>query len=85
MGETEKKEFKVNYGSTKVLKMIFTVNGGGTMTWNLKYPKDTLTKVQVATLADEMLTDGLILYKDNEAIALKDTYIYETATIEIPS
>ena len=78
------KDTRVNYGTTRVLKMSFYVNNGGTMTWNLKYPRTNLTKVEVINgVMNEMINDEAILYKNNEATEVKDAFIYETRTIEI--
>lgn len=81
----EKKSLRINYGSKEVLKMVFVVNGGGTMTWNLNYPKEGLTKVEVAGVMNEMISDNAILYKNNEATEIKEAYIYVTQYVEIPS
>lgn len=81
----EKKNLRINYGTTKVLKMVFIVNGGKTMTWNLKYPKNDLTKVEVAGVMNEMIEDNAILYNNSEATEIKEAYIYETSYIDIPN
>jgi len=82
----ELKDVRVNYGTTRVLKMIFYCNGGSRMTWNLKYPRTDLTKVEVINgFMNEAINDDFIIYKGNEAIEVVDAYIYETRTIEINS
>lgn len=81
----EKKNLRINYGTTKVLKMVFIISGGKTMTWNLKYPKNNLTKVEVAGVMNEMIEDNAILYNNSEATEIKEAYIYETSYIDIPN
>ena len=63
--------------------MFFVVNGGKTCTMSVEDPKTGLTKTEVATVMNEMITDNAILYNDNEAIEIKDAYIYETNTVEL--
>lgn len=80
-----KQQAKVTYGTVQVLKMIFDCNGK-TMTWNLKYPRADLTKVEVINgVMNEMIDDNAILYNNSEATDVKDAYIYETRTIQLPT
>lgn len=71
--------------STNVLKMIWTMNGGSTMTWNLKYPKNNIAKNTVKSFMESLIEDDALLYNNNEADEVKDFYIYQTQTIEIPT
>jgi len=67
----------------RTLKMFFVVNGGKTCALNLEDPKEGLTKVEVAGVMNEMISDNAILYNNNEATEIKDAYIYETNTVEL--
>lgn len=81
----QKLQVKVNYGTVRVLKMVFACNAM-TMTWNLKYPRNDLTKIEVINgVMNEMIQDNAILYKNSEATEVKDAYIYETRTIQMPA
>lgn len=80
-----KKDVRVNYGSTEVLKMVFVCNGGYTTTWNVKYPKDGLTKLEVKNLMTDMITNEYIVYNGNEITEIKEAYIYVTQYVEIPT
>lgn len=67
----------------RTLKMFFVVNGGKTCALSLEDPKTGLTKLEVESLMNEMITDEAILYNNNEATEIKDAYIYETNTVEL--
>lgn len=82
-GIENKSALRVNYGTTDVLKMTFVVMGGRTCTWNLKYPKTGLTKVQVAAFMNSIISDDAISYNGFEATEIKDAYIYETQYVEL--
>lgn len=78
------KEVRANYGTTRVLKMVFICDGGRKLTWNLKYPRADLTKVEVINgFMQDAITEDFILYNGHEASEAEDAYIYETRTIEI--
>jgi len=67
----------------RTLKMFFIVNGGKTCALSLEDPKTGLTKVEVAGVMNEMITEDAIVYNNNEATEIKDAYIYETNTVEL--
>lgn len=69
--------------TTRVLRMIFTVSGGATCTYNLADPKTDLTLSAVKALMEEMIEDEFGLYNGNELTDYKDAYIYETNTIAL--
>lgn len=83
MGENFGEKARITPGTTRVLKLIFNTSGGSTVTWNVKYPKTSITKAEVESEAEEIIDDGVILYKGYEATDLKDSYIYETTYSEL--
>lgn len=69
--------------SKTVLKMLFTVEDGKTVTWTLENPKSNLTYDEVSEFMDAVIDAQGILYNENKATEIKDAYIYETNKIEL--
>lgn len=69
--------------TSNVLRMIFTLEGGGTITWNLKEPSDSVTKSQVETWAQSVITNQVIEKTGEYATALKETYLYATTKTDL--
>jgi len=69
---------------TRVLKMIFVLNGTTTTaTWTLADPKAGITKSEVATFMNNCITDSVVFKENAEATEIKDAYIYQTEKIEL--
>lgn len=68
---------------SNVLKMIFYVQGGKTCTWNLADAKTDLTKTEVESFMNDVITDQVITYNGNKAQQIKEAYIYQTNKVEL--
>lgn len=68
---------------TRVLKLIFEVHGGKTVTFNVADPKSDLTKTEALTTANLILEADAIDYNGADATDLKDVYIYETNKVAL--
>lgn len=69
--------------TTTVLRMIFIVENGKTTQWNLPNPKTGITKTEVETFMNRVINDEAILYQNQEAVEIKDAYIYQTNKIDL--
>ncbi|MDQ0202581.1 DUF2922 domain-containing protein [Pectinatus haikarae] len=56
---------------TKNLQMVFALADGKKLTYNLTDPKDDVTKAQVETVMNGMITNSVVM-KDNVAAAKID-------------
>ena len=63
----------------KTLKMVFTLEAGGNLTYSLNDPKEGLTQAEVKTVMQKMLDKG----GEDVATAIKDAYIYDASRIEL--
>lgn len=69
--------------TSKVLKMPYVINGGGSVIHSVSNPKDDLTKAGIESLMNECVTDEAILKDNNEAVSIKEPYIVETTKYSI--
>lgn len=70
--------------TTRVLKMIFTTEGGKNVTMTLKDPSTSrCTATAIGKWMQLVIDDEIVLYNNNKATEIKDSYIYETNTIEL--
>ena len=69
--------------TTNVLRIIFTLEGGGTITWNLQEPSNELTRTQVDTWAQGVITNQVIEKNAENATALKEAYLYSTTKTDL--
>ena len=69
--------------TSKVLKMSYIFNGGKVATQSLPDPRDDLTKNEVATVMNNMITDSALLNDGAEATEIKDAYIIETTKYDL--
>ncbi len=67
----------------RVLKIALNLPDGKTLTYSLEDPKANLTKAEVETLMNDMITESAILVNDVEPESFKKAYIYETNTVEL--
>ena len=63
---------------SKVLKMTFLMEGKKTLTYSLADPKDGLTKAEVETVMQDMITKKAILVKGVAPTAIKEAVIKST-------
>lgn len=68
---------------TSVLKIIFQLPGGKTLTWSIADPQSNLTQTQVETLANNILARSAILVNGLEPESFKEAYIYQTNKLEL--
>ncbi|MBO6291731.1 MAG: DUF2922 domain-containing protein [Selenomonas sp.] len=67
----------------KTLKMVFTLEAGGNLTYSLNDPKEGLTQAEVKTVMQKMLDKGAVVSGEDVATAIKDAYIYDASRIEL--
>ena len=67
----------------KTLKMVFTLEVGGNLTYSLNDPKEGLTQAEVKTVMQKMLDKGAVVSGEDVATAIKDAYIYDASRIEL--
>jgi len=65
------------------LKIIMNLPGGKTLTWSLADPKSGLTKTEVETLINDMITRSAILVAGVEPESFKSAYVYETNKVDL--
>jgi len=68
---------------TKVLKVILNLPDSKTTTYSLQDPKNDLTKAEVETLFNDMITKSFIEVNSVEPTGVKRAYIYETNQIDL--
>lgn len=68
---------------TEVLKIMMNLPGGKTLTWSIADPKSGLTKTEVETLINDMITRSAILVNDVEPESFKDAYVYQTNKVDL--
>lgn len=69
--------------AVKTLKIVFTMDDEKSHTISLKDPKTGLTKTQVETFANLVVTKEAISKNHAVPAALKESYIYSTERIEL--
>jgi len=67
----------------KTLKMVFTLEAGGNLTYSLNDPKEGLTQAEVKTVMQQMLDKGAVVSGEDIATAIKDAYIYDASRVEL--
>jgi len=67
----------------KTLKMVFTLEAGGNLTYSLNDPKEGLTQAEVKTVMQKMLDKGAVVSGEDVATAIKDAYIYDASRVEL--
>lgn len=68
--------------STRVIRMIFILEDGKTLTYNLKNPKTPAPSRQVT--AQTMAAMSTYIRKGNVTVSdIKDAYIYETNKLDL--
>ena len=68
---------------TKTLKMIFALENGNRLTYNLVDPKEALTRAEVEAVMNNMILKQAVDVEGFHGIAIYDTYIYATDRIEL--
>lgn len=68
---------------TRVLKLIFELANGKSMTWSLADPRNDLVKTDVYTVINMILDADFLDVGGVEATDIKDAYIYQTQKIEL--
>ena len=67
----------------KTLKMVFTLEAGGNLTYSLNDPKEGLTQAEVKTVMQKMLDKDAVVSGEDVATAIKDAYIYDASRVEL--
>lgn len=69
---------------TSVLKMLFEMTGGKTVTINLADPKTGLMRNEVMTAMGAIVDGSVLIYNNLDVVSAKDAYIYTTNKVELP-
>ena len=67
----------------KTLKMVFTLEAGGSLTYSLNDPKEGLTGNEVRSVMQQMIDKGAVVSGEDVATAIKDAYIYDANRVEL--
>ena len=67
----------------KTLKMVFSLEAGGSLTYSLNDPKEGLTGNEVRTVMQQMIDKGAVVSGEDVATAIKDAYIYDASRVEL--
>ena len=67
----------------KTLKMVFTLEAGGNITYSLNDPKEGLTQAEVKAVMQQMIDKGAVVSGEETASAIKDAYIYDAIRQEL--
>lgn len=63
---------------TRKLTMVFTLDNGDNLKYNLLNPKDELTKSEVDVVMQKMIDVQAIIKDTHKAISIKEAYITVT-------
>ncbi|SDG55080.1 DUF2922 domain-containing protein [Desulfosporosinus hippei] len=67
----------------KVVRLVFTVAGGGTLTVTLPSPRADLTQAEVEQVMDLLIEKNIFELPDGDLVAKRDAKIIETVTEDI--
>ncbi len=67
----------------KTLKMVFTLEAGGSLTYSLSDPKEGLTKAAVEAVMQQMVDKQAVVSAGEFAKGIKDAYIYDASRQEL--